>query len=468
MPKESPHTLQISDGPEVRALRRRPLRLTVVQGPDRGSSRTLADDHIVIGTHESCNLVLTDSTVSRQHLAIDLVPTGYRLRDLDSLNGTFVGGLRIGEVESTGDVRVRVGESELELRTDAKAVDIELPPRTRLGSLLGRSAAMRRIFDLIERVAPSPVTVLITGESGTGKEVTARTIHEHSPRADGPFVVVDCAALPPTLIESELYGHERGAFTGAEKNRKGAFELASGGTLFLDELGELPLELQTRLLGVLERRQVQPLGSSQPRSVDVRLVAATNRDLRREVNRGNFRSDLYFRLAVVTLEMPALRDRPEDIPLYVEAFTAEQARLGQSVSIRPETIEALMRRPWPGNVRELRNALERAAALGDVGSVGQTPAPVSDEPTGASSVGTARGDTVRVGTARVGTIIDPSVPFKTAKGLLIAEFEEAYVRALMNDHDGNITQAARSADIDRVYLLRLLDKFDLRPTKKKR
>jgi DNA-binding NtrC family response regulator len=286
--------------------------------------------------------------------------------------------------------------------------------------------------------------VLLTGESGTGKEVAARALHELSPRAGGPFVVVDCGALPPTLIESELYGHERGAFTGADRPRKGAFEEATGGTLFLDEIGELPLDLQTRLLGVIERRQIQPLGGSRTRPIDVRMIAATNRDLRREVNRGNFRADLFFRLAVVTVEMPALRERPEDIPLYVESFLAEWAAEGQALSIGADTIEDLQKRPWPGNVRELRNTLERAAALGEVEPLTPTP---SQELKGVSAP------------------VDPKVPFKTGKALLVQQYEHAYVEALMQLHANNITRAARAAEIDRVYLLRLLDKFGMRPTK---
>jgi len=311
---------------------------------------------------------------------------------------------------------------------------------------------MRRIFALVAKVAPTDTTVLLTGESGTGKEVAARAIHEHSRRADGPFVVVDCAALPPTLIESELYGHERGAFTGAERTRVGAFESAAGGTVFLDEIGELPLDLQTRLLGAIERRQVQPLGSSRSRAIDVRLVAATNRDLRREVNKGSFRADLYFRIAVITLEMPALRERPEDIALYVESFLAEHASAGHPFRIDAETMAELALRAWPGNVRELRNALERAAALGEIEPASPGPsAPATDPDPEIASREIAA---------------DPTIPFKTGKALLVERWERAYVEALMQRHGGNITQAARSADIDRVYLLRLLDKFGMRATKR--
>jgi two-component system response regulator GlrR len=438
------HTQQLRSGDDITALRRRRLRLEVVKGPDKKLRADLEGDRIVVGSHDGCDFVLTDPTVSRQHFEIVLVPTGYRIRDLDSLNGITVEGMRAYDVIVERGATIGIGETRLRLSTTEDTIDLPLSPRTRCGPLIGRSPAMRRVFDLIEKVAATPTTVLLTGDSGTGKEVAARALHELSPRANGPFVVVDCGALPPTLIESELYGHERGAFTGADRPRKGAFEEATGGTLFLDEIGELPLDLQTRLLGVIERRQIQPLGGSKTRAIDVRMIAATNRDLRREVNRGSFRADLFFRLAVVTIEMPALRERPEDIPLYVESFLAEWAAEGQALTIGPETIEELQKRPWPGNVRELRNTLERAAALGDL--------------EGPISSGT-------VELKGVSAPVDPHVPFKTGKALLVQQYEQAYVESLMRLHDNNITRAARSAEIDRVYLLRLLDKFGMRPTK---
>jgi DNA-binding NtrC family response regulator len=299
---------------------------------------------------------------------------------------------------------------------------------------------------VLARVAPSDATVLITGESGTGKEVAARAIHEASPRRHKPFVVVDCGGLPANLIESELYGHTRGAFTGATQSRDGAFAAADGGTLFLDELGELPLELQTRLLGALERRQVQPLGANRPRSVDARVIAATNRDLRKEVNRGSFRADLYFRLAVVNVHMPALREHPEDIPQYVAAMLAEWSETGASPRIDAETIARLQAQAWPGNVRELRNTVERAVLLGELGD--------AVEPTPEQAPQAAAGGAVGA---------DPAIPFKVGKAALIEQYERSYVEALMQRFDQNITRATRAAEIDRVYLLRLLDKYGLRP-----
>jgi DNA-binding NtrC family response regulator len=414
-----------------------------------------------VGTHEQCDLVLTDPTVSRQHFEIELVPQGYAIRDLDSLNGLHTEDLRIREIVVTKGLVLALGETRIKLTPLDDTVDLPLPRETRCGPLVGRSPAMRRVFELVRKVGPTEATVLLTGESGTGKELAARAVHEHSRRAQGPFVVVDCAALPPTLIESELYGHERGAFTGADRARVGAFESAAGGTLFLDEIGELPLELQTRLLGVIERRQVQPLGNPKARKIDVRLVAATNRDLRREVNRETFRADLYFRLAVVGIHMPPLRERPEDIPLYVESFLADQAAAGFAFTIDPGTVQQLGRRPWPGNVRELRNVLERAAALGEVDSAPPPERLAALPPVIAPDPNEPQPPKLEVA-------VDPAVPFKTGKALLVGQYEQAYVEALMQVHDANITRAARAAEIDRVYLLRLLDKFDMRSTKQKR
>jgi DNA-binding NtrC family response regulator len=448
MTEAPPHTQQLRDDRGGLSLRRHPLRVTVLAGPDRKRVHEFTGDRIVVGTHDSCDLVLTDPTVSRQHLEISLVPRGYALHDLDSRNGTFIGDVRVGEVTVDRDTRVRVGASELRLQPLRSTVDVALPAADRFGPLLGSSPAMRRVFAVLARVAASDATVLITGESGTGKEVAARAIHEASPRRGGPFVVVDCGGLSANLVESELYGHQRGAFTGATAARDGAFVSADGGTLFLDEIGELPLDLQTRLLGALERRQVQPLGSSRPRAVDVRVLAATNRDLRKEVNRGGFRTDLYFRLAVVSVHMPPLRERAEDIPQYIAAMLAEWSEAGAHVALDAATVARLQAQPWPGNVRELRNTIERAVLLGELGEPSEPADPAPSDPPP---------------TATPATTVDPAIPFKIGKAQLVEAYERSYVVALMQRWNQNITRATRAAEIDRVYLLRLLDKYGLRP-----
>ena len=435
-------------------LLRSKLRAQVRKGPDKKTKVDFDGDRIVVGTHPSCDLVLTDKTVSRQHCEIILSRRGYLLRDLDSTNGTRIGDLRVGEVGFRTSVVADIGASQVSFSRIDDQVEVTLPADTHFGPLVGRSAAMRRVFELLSRVAPSEASILISGESGTGKEVCARSIHEASPRANGPFVVVDCGALPTNLIESELYGHVKGAFTGATQDRPGAFRSANGGTLFLDEIGELPVDLQTRLLGALERREVHPLGQPKSVPIDVRVVAATNRDLRKEVNAGSFREDLYFRLAVVPVVMPPLRDRTEDIPLYVAGFLEELGAQGR-FELDPNTLSALESQPWRGNVRELRNVIERAVALGSVDIADQQPRPVP-------ATTTAKADSVPVAAS-----VDVEIPFKTGKQALIEDYERAYVTALMAKFDDNITQAARGAQIDRVYLLRVLDKYGLRPTKRK-
>jgi DNA-binding NtrC family response regulator len=435
------HTLELRRDDRVMVLRRPLVRLEVVRGPDARLSRDFDLDRIAIGSDPRCDLVLSDPAVSRQHAELVMRPGGCLVRDLDSTNGTFYHDARLGQLLVDRAALLRLGNTQVRIAPQGATVDLPLAPVTSFGALKGRSAAMRRVFDLLARVAPTDTTVLLLGESGTGKELAARAVHEASRRARGPFVVVDCGALPPTLIESELYGHERGAFTGALRQRTGAFEAAGGGTLFLDEVGELPLELQTRLLGALERRQVQRLGSSEARAIDVRVVAATNRDLRRELSRGAFREDLFFRLAVVTVELPPLRERPEDVALYAEEFLGEMGAEGLSFTLDPATIEELARQPWPGNVRELRNALERAAALGEL-----HPPPIDPE---------------SAAPATTGFDAPLDAPFKVSKAMLVDQFEARYMAELVARHSHNLTRAARAAEIDRVYLLRLLDKHGI-------
>ena len=430
------HTMTVVRGDALVALKRHKLRLEVIKGADKKQRADFDRDRIVIGTHPQCDFVLTEATASRQHCEIVLVDDGYAIRDLESTNGTFIDDVRIRDVTVDRETKLRVGDATIKLTPLDATIEIPLATHTSFGPLVGISAAMRRVFEQLRKVAPSDATVLITGESGTGKEVAARAIHEGSSREAKPFVVVDCGALPANLIESELFGHMRGAFTGAVKDRVGAFEAAHGGTIFLDEIGELPIEQQTRLLGVLERRVVTPLGGTATRPVDVRVVAATNRDLRLQIARGAFREDLFFRLAVVTVEMPALLQRKEDIKLYIERFLDELGARG-AITLDAPTLAKLEAQPWPGNVRELRNLVERAAALGDEAL------PDAALPTT--------------------TDVDVNVPFKTAKQALVDDFERAYCEKLLAAHGGNISRAARAAELDRVYLLRVLDKYNLRP-----
>jgi transcriptional regulator with GAF, ATPase, and Fis domain len=313
------------------------------------------------------------------------------------------------------------------------------------GTLTGTGRAMRKLFALLEKVAASEINCFIHGESGTGKELVATEIVQRGIRADRPFVVVDCGAISPTLVESELFGHVRGAFTGADRERVGAFEAADGGTVFLDEIGELPLEVQPKLLRALEQREIRRVGETRSRKVNVRVISATNRDLEREVNKGSFRGDLYFRIAVITVRVPPLRERPEDIPHLIRSFLAQLGAESSEALFGPEVQAELSKHEWPGNVRELRNYVERSVVL-QTARLSLTP-PTAGQGTGGMPTPTS---------------VDVGVPYKVAKEALVDQFERAYVRAVIAACNGNMTKAARMAGIDRMYLHRLVQKHGSR------
>jgi two-component system response regulator GlrR len=313
------------------------------------------------------------------------------------------------------------------------------------GRLRGVSSAMRDVIDRLQRIAGRDTTLLLEGESGTGKELAAHAVHDAGTRHGKPFVVVDCGALPHTLIEAELFGHERGAYTGATQAREGAFVRAQGGTVFLDEIGELDLDVQPRLLGVIERREVKPLGGSSTKRVDVRIIAATNRDLRRDVGQGAFRADLYYRLAVSCVRLPSLDDRPEDIPLLCRSIVADLTeRDGDPYALDDEQIARLMTRAWPGNVRELRNVVEQLVSFGDE----------AEQPV----------ETPRRRTGFELPAYNPAGSFHEAKARVLSSFERGYLTEILAKHNGNITAAAQAAGVDRVHFLRLLDRHSLRPS----
>jgi transcriptional regulator with GAF, ATPase, and Fis domain len=426
-------------------------RLEVTAGPDRGKSVDLDRPRVRIGTGPANDLVLGDRSVSRLHAEIELGEDGFRLRDLGSTNGTRVGGLRVVDAFLEPGARLRFGATEVRFDAVGEGLAQPLDPASSFGGLVGESIVMRALFAQLRRVAPTDATVLLVGESGTGKDLAAEALVEASPRRDGPFVIVDCGSLVPTLVEAELFGHEAGAFTGAHAAREGAFELAHGGTVFLDEVGELPLEVQPKLLRVLESREARRIGAARPVAVDVRVIAATNRPLATEVNRGAFRADLYYRLAVVELGMPPLRARLGDLPLLVGRLLEDLGR--DPGEVRPETVEALERYPWPGNVRELRNFLERSLVLDeDAAAPAAYGAPRPAGASGASLDPTA-----------------PTVPYRVAKERATGEFERAYAEALLARAGGNVSQAARDARMDRMFLYKLAGKYGLlRPRRSKR
>ena len=350
-----------------------------VSGPEAGASWTMERDVIHIGSNKTADIVLTDPTVSRRHAEIRRGRDGVLLRDLGSMNGTFVGQVRAKEVYLGTDTLFRVGRTELSFTPADEVIDVE-PSQADLrepGRQLRRDA---RGLRLLERVAPTDLTVLITGETGTGKELASRAVHTRSKRSGGPLVVFDCGAAPENLIESELFGHNRGAFTGAIEARPGVFEMAHGGTIFLDEIGELPLELQPKLLRVLEQREVRRVGANKTKPIDVRVVAATNRNLREEVDRGRFREDLYYRLAVVEMGMPPLRDRTEDLPMLALQLLERSPHNGAVKTIDPAVLEVFAAYHWPGNVRELSNVIERALPFSDGTTISLSALPESGDP----------------------------------------------------------------------------------------
>ena len=419
------------------AYRYRRFALRVIEGPEAGLEAVSSGEEATVGTEPGNTLVLTDRTVSRHHFALRATGAGLELRDLDSTNGTVLGGYRVRSALVDGGALIRAGKSVIQLDLRDDEVRETLSQRGQFGRVLGISPAMRRVFAVLERFAPTSGTVLLEGETGTGKELVAEAIHAHSPRARGPFVVVDCGAISPQLVESELFGHVRGAFTGAERDRRGAFEAAQRGTIFLDEVGELPLEMQPVLLRVLESRTFRRVGDDRPIGADVRVVAATNRDLRVEVNRGGFRADLFYRLAVLRVRIPPLRERSEDVPLLVRHF-AQQLGGDEAARVPDDLVTALGRQPFPGNVRELRAALQRALILGDAARWREGAAGELERPA-----------------------IDVTRTYGESKARAVEAWEQEYVRGLLEQYGGNQSRAASAVGMSRSHLRGLMQRFGL-------
>jgi two-component system nitrogen regulation response regulator GlnG len=411
------------------------LKLLVHSGTDRGQELLLTRGTYYVGKHPRCALVLHDERVSRRHLELRVDADGVHARDLGSRNGSFFRGARFNEIVVTPGAVIAIGHTELIL-VDAAEAAIPASSAEAYHGLRGRSLAMRQIFAVLEKVAPTEALILIEGETGTGKELCAEAIHAGSARAGKPFVVFDLAAAARSMLEAELFGHARGAFTGATQDRAGAFEAAHGGTLFLDEIGELDYELQPRLLRAIERRQVSRIGETHHRTVDVRVIVATNRDLSEEVKARRFREDLFHRLAVVKVRLPPLRDRKEDLPLLVQA-------IGGDRPVLPETVGLLGDYDWPGNVRELGNVLARARAMAPPGE------PIAPEHLGLEKA--------PPGASGRGGIED----FHRAKERLIENWEREFLRRLLQAGGHNLSQAARTSGLGRAHLYRLLKKYKL-------
>jgi transcriptional regulator with GAF, ATPase, and Fis domain len=401
----------------------RRFEVVVVDGPDHGARAVSDDDELTVGSATGASLRLSDPAVSRLHCVIRVGERGLELRDLGSTNGTFLGEHEIVRAFVRTGARIRLGATTIAVTIMDDELERPLASADRFGELLGASAAMRRLYPLLEDYARRDATVLIQGETGTGKEVVAETIHEASPRRGRPFVIVDCSALARQLAESELFGHVRGAFTGAELEREGAFAEADGGTIFLDEIGELPLELQPLLLRALDAKTIRKVGTNQHRSIDVRVIAASHRDLRVEVNAKRFRADLYYRLNVLRVAVPPLRERDGDIALLAGHFW----RQFRPEPIEPRLLAELVTQSWPGNVRELRNTIERCAL------VGWTPPD------------------------------DRSQSYGQAKEAATQQWERHWVERLLALHDNNVSRAARAAQMGRSHLRQLAQRYGLRP-----
>jgi DNA-binding NtrC family response regulator len=416
-------------------VRRTPVE--VAYRDARGEHRLLVRETTVLGSAEGAQLRIDDPTVSRLHAEISFRESGPWIVDLGSRNGTHVDGLQIEAALLPERATVRVGQTTLEVR-HARPDYVVLWPEESFGPLIGATPPMRELFARLSRVARSEATALVTGETGTGKELAARAIHEASARAKGPFVTVDCTAVPESLFESELFGHAKGSFTGATSSREGAIEAADGGTLFLDEIGELPASMQPKLLRALEQKSVRRVGESQHRSIDVRFVAATHRNLAELVTLQSFREDLYFRLAVLLVDMPPLRARKTDIPLLAQRFVRE----GEG-PLTPSLLQWMSEQPWRGNVRELRNFVERAVALGEGEARSlqdRGPAGTSSEPLPSPPIDRA---------------------FKDVRDEWMAHLEKEYLRGWLARTEGNLTQAADAMGLNRTYVHRLVKKHGL-------
>ncbi len=422
-------TIRVVSGADgvARALKLPRFRLKVVKGADKKREAKLERVPVMIGSGEGADFKLSDPAVSALHCELSADEDGFKVRDLGSKNGVWLGGRRVSAAWLGEKDELVVGQSTLQFEVMKEESEQALAERTSFGRLRGSSVAMRAAYAQLERAAATELGVLLLGETGTGKELAAEALVENGPRREKPLVVVDCGRLPVTLAESELFGHEKGAFTGAVASFAGAFERANGGTLFLDEIGDLPRELQPKLLGVLERREVQRVGGDRPIPVDVRVIAATHRELPVEVNRGTFRADLFYRLAVVVIRMPPLRSRVEDVNELIGLF------LG-GAQLPAAALRRLADAEYPGNVRELRAAVERAVH-------GIVPEPAS-----------------RLTSAAPVTL---DVPWREQKEQLIAELERGYLTKLLEACGGNITEASRRSGINRVHLHELIRRLQV-------
>lgn len=430
--------------------------LVITNGPSAGQRVTIAPHHpsrVFVGQSQTSELQLEDRLVSRRHAAFEIIGGRLRITDLASTNGTFVQNVAVLDAFLQGGEMITVGTTSIRVERMAAEAPVSLPMATHFGRTVGSSPEMRAIYPLCQRLAASQVPVLIEGETGTGKEVLAESIHEMGPRKNGPFVVFDCTAVPPNLVESALFGHERGSFTGATESRRGVFEEANGGTLLLDEIGDLELSLQAKLLRALQRSEVQRIGSNKWVRVDVRILAATRRDLDHEIQAGRFRDDLFYRLAVARIELPPLRRRTGDILLLAHHFW--QSLADEGVAFPADFAQRIDDYSFPGNVRELYNAVARRVALGEAAPIETRratsilPTSTSSEPPGTVSL---PNDAARNGGVDlIDEILAENLPLPRARERVVQELEKRYVQHVLAQHNGNIGAAAAASGIARRY-----------------
>jgi DNA-binding NtrC family response regulator len=413
--------------------------LRIVEGPGAGTSFDVGDAlarRVLVGTSPACDVRLGDTTVSRRHAALEADGAGLRVVDLESRNGTWIGPVRVKEgFVGTGAV-LRFGRSAIRVETDGVLHELPTSNEAQFHRVVGVSTAMRVLYPLFARVARADVAVLVEGETGTGKEVLAESLHEESARRGGPFVVFDCTTVAPSLIEAELFGHERGAFTGAETSRAGLFEQAHGGTLFLDEIGDLEIGLQAKLLRAIERKEVRRVGGREWKSVDVRFIAATRRDLEREIQAQRFRDDLFYRLAVTRLELPPLRKRQGDISFLARFFWRKLD--GDDRMLHPDLLQRFESYDWPGNVRELANAVAQQLAVGEFRPAASRAEPASSD--------------------FIDGVVGTGEALPLARRRVVEELERRYVEAMLATHKGNVTRAAAASGVGRRYFQMVREK----------
>jgi len=433
----------------------RKCQLSIIDGPDKGKKYSLVKPITKVGKKETNDLAVSDSTVSRNHILIEYSSDSFLLRDMDSTNGTYLNGTKVKEAYLVPGDRIKIGNTTLEFVAFEEKVMIEPSENDFFGEMVGTSIKMRQIFGILEKISSSMATVIIEGETGTGKDLVAKAIHENSPRKNRPFVVFDCGSVAPNLIESELFGHEKGSFTGAMKARRGAFEEANGGTVFLDEIGELTLDLQPKLLRALENREIRRVGANLSIPIDARIICATNRNLKREVTEGRFREDLYYRLSVVKITMPPLRERMEDIPIIVEKllkggkFNKKADGTLHVTRVDDDALKSLQKYNWPGNIRELLNILERSSAIAEENMIAKNHVDFVFSELENEEERTEKLE------------VNKDIPFKEAKQKVVEVFERDYLLDLLKRNGYNLSKASREAGIDRKHIRNLLKKYGI-------